>query len=171
MACYRQHPECFITLLKVAEEASGRGKCQVSSEQFQKGEWKLGLTSHSATKWINLEAAPQVLQPVQAVIDHLNPTLIAEFDRLPEEAKERLIDRLSAHSSPSMSPTLAASDEPLPTDGASKKSKGKVSWKFGGRLFEGELIPSKETATHCFARTHKGNIKTLAKGKSYWQFV
>jgi hypothetical protein len=30
------------------------------------------------------------------------------------------------------------------------------------------LLPAKETAGVCFARTHKGNTKTLTKGGSYW---
>ena len=32
----------------------------------------------------------------------------------------------------------------------------------------GVLIATRETKTHCYARTHKGNIKTLTKGKDYW---
>ena len=30
------------------------------------------------------------------------------------------------------------------------------------------MLPAKETAGVCFARTHKGNTKTLTKGGSYW---
>ena len=44
-----------------------------------------------------------------------------------------------------------------------------VSWKFGGRTYYGNLIKSRETKTHCYARTHNGNIKTLTKGKAYWK--
>ena len=44
-----------------------------------------------------------------------------------------------------------------------------VAWKFGGRTYYGTLIKSRETKTHCYARTHNGNIKTLTKGKSYWK--
>lgn len=58
-----------------------------------------------------------------------------------------------------------------PPVGAKSGVKGEVEWKFGGHLCRGRLLPSKETRTHCFARTHKGNIKTLAKGKSYWAVV
>ena len=47
--------------------------------------------------------------------------------------------------------------------------RGDVCWKWGGRVFYGTLIPSKETKTHCYARTHNGNIKTLSKGKAYWR--
>ena len=55
-----------------------------------------------------------------------------------------------------------------PKAGSKSGAKGKVQWKFGGRKCFGTLLPGKETKTHCFARTHKGNIKTLAKGKDYW---
>ncbi len=41
--------------------------------------------------------------------------------------------------------------------------KKKVSWKYGKGTYSGELIPSKETSTHRYARTHNGNIKSLPK--------
>tara|TARA_R100000234_G_scaffold44530_1_gene26531 strand:- start:335 stop:688 length:354 start_codon:yes stop_codon:yes gene_type:complete len=47
-----------------------------------------------------------------------------------------------------------------------KKSKGrKVSWKYGGKTYYGTLIPSMETSTHRYARTHNGKIKSLPKKK------
>jgi hypothetical protein len=55
-----------------------------------------------------------------------------------------------------------------PKAGAKTGAKGKVEWKFGGRSCYGTLIPRMESKTHCYARTHKGNVKTLAKGKDYW---
>ena len=42
------------------------------------------------------------------------------------------------------------------------KSK-KVSWIWGGSRYYGTLIPSKETNTHRYARTHNGKIKSLPK--------
>tara|TARA_R110000824_G_scaffold89022_1_gene218554 strand:- start:72 stop:380 length:309 start_codon:yes stop_codon:yes gene_type:complete len=39
----------------------------------------------------------------------------------------------------------------------------KVSWKYGEGTYSGELIPSKETSTHRYARTHNGKIKSLPK--------
>ena len=39
----------------------------------------------------------------------------------------------------------------------------KVSWKYGKGTYSGELIPSKETSTHRYARTHNGKIKSLPK--------
>jgi|TARA_R100000988_G_C3944970_1_gene138153 hypothetical protein len=43
------------------------------------------------------------------------------------------------------------------------KSSGKVSWKYGEETYEGTLIPSMETETHRFARTHNKKIKKLPK--------
>ena len=40
---------------------------------------------------------------------------------------------------------------------------GTVSWMFGGKKYSGTLIPSKETSTHRYARTHNGKIKSLPK--------
>jgi len=58
-----------------------------------------------------------------------------------------------------------------PRTGVKTGMKGRVQWKFGGRSCYGALIPRMETGTHCYARTHKGNIKTLAKGKDYWSLL
>ena len=58
-----------------------------------------------------------------------------------------------------------------PKLGAKIGAKGRVEWKFGGRSCYGSLIPRMETKTHCYARTHKGNVKTLAKGKDYWTML
>ena len=41
-----------------------------------------------------------------------------------------------------------------------KKGK-KVSWMFGGKRYSGTLI--RETATHIYARTHNGLVKTIKK--------
>jgi len=45
-------------------------------------------------------------------------------------------------------------------DGPLKKT---VSWKYGSGTYSGELIPSKETETHRYARTHNDKIKSLPK--------
>ena len=41
----------------------------------------------------------------------------------------------------------------------------KVSWMYGGKTYSGDLIPSMETKTHRYARTHNGKIKSLPKKK------
>jgi hypothetical protein len=58
-----------------------------------------------------------------------------------------------------------------PTVGSKSGAKGKVEWKWGGMVCSGILMPSRETDTHCYAKTHKGNVKTLTKGKGYWAVV
>jgi len=58
-----------------------------------------------------------------------------------------------------------------PKVGTKSGATGRVEWKWGGLVCSGVLLPSQETATHCFARTHKGNTKTLAKGNGYWAIV
>ena len=50
-------------------------------------------------------------------------------------------------------------------DSPMKKSGTNVSWKYGGKTYHGTLIPSKETSTHRYARTHNGKIKSLPKNK------
>lgn len=52
-------------------------------------------------------------------------------------------------------------DEKWDHHGAAKT----VSWKYGDATYSGELIPSKETSTHRYARTHNGKIKSLPKKK------
>ena len=41
--------------------------------------------------------------------------------------------------------------------------KQQVSWKYGKGTYSGTLIPSMETKTHRFARTHNGKVKKLLK--------
>ncbi len=43
--------------------------------------------------------------------------------------------------------------------------KKTVSWKYGSGTYSGELIPSMETPTHRYARTHNGKVKSLPKNK------
>eukprot|EP00947_MAST-08B_sp_MAST-8B-sp1_P003181 g3181.t1 len=61
-----------------------------------------------------------------------------------------------------------SSRPPQPAVGSKTGAKGRVCWKFGAHLCYGDLLPRQETKSHCFARTHKGNTKTLTKGSSYW---
>lgn len=41
----------------------------------------------------------------------------------------------------------------------------KVSWKWRGKTYSGELLPEKEDKDNRYARTHNGKIKTLPKKK------
>jgi len=60
-----------------------------------------------------------------------------------------------------------------PKIGIKTNAKGNCSWKFGAYLCHGSLLASKETKTHCYARTHTfvnklPHLKTLKKGGTYW---
>ena len=81
------------------------------------------------------------------------PALKQEVEATPKQKKQKVRSR----------------DQPKA--GAKTGAKGRVEWKFGGRSCYGTLIPRMETKTHCYARTHKGNVKTLAKGKDYWSML
>ena len=50
-------------------------------------------------------------------------------------------------------------------DSKNKKPSFKktVSWKYGDGTYSGTLIPSMETKTHRFARTHNNKIKKIPK--------
>lgn len=89
---------------------------------------------------------------------------------IPEETKsEPELEKDSKASSKNKKRKTNNKDQPKA--GAKTGAKGRVEWKFGGRSCYGTLIPRMETKTHCYARTHKGNIKTLAKGKDYWSML
>ena len=68
-------------------------------------------------------------------------------------------------------PGEAPSAVEQPAAGAKTGAKGRVGWRFGGSVCFGSLLPAQETKSHCYARTHKGNTKTLAKGKDYWWMI
>jgi hypothetical protein len=72
----------------------------------------------------------------------------------------------SANATTSGNMSSLASDQPK--TGSRSGCKGRVEWKWGSTVCSGMLMPSKETLTHCYAKTHKGNVKTLAKEKDYW---
>ena len=187
------HPGCCISNLIVAVESTGRGKCKCSGERLPKGAPKLGVRSHSATSWVQLHCAPQLLAPVLCIggeahraateaalgtgQDNADPS-IEGFDSLPlrdmdtvrAALRQVTVAATAATAATAGGDTGSASrgDSALAPDQAGGNLTGRVAWKFGGHVCYGELLPRQETAAHCFARTHKGNTKTLAKGKTYW---
>jgi len=40
-----------------------------------------------------------------------------------------------------------------------------LRWKWGNKTYSGPEIPSMETSTHKFARTHNNKIKKIKKNK------
>lgn len=50
-------------------------------------------------------------------------------------------------------------------DSGDSPMQKRVSWEYGGKTYYGDLIPSMETSTHRYARTHNGKVKSLPKNK------
>jgi hypothetical protein len=192
-----QRPGCLISGLSVEVEQSGRCKCKHSGEYLTAGAYKLGVHSHTAVSWVSFASAPAVLAPVLAQLGSTEEALKAiqscdalsakEFDEVREEvlAKTRLLlsgETIKEASTPvkeeaapvkedseaSSKKASIASERRQPENGKKTNTSGKVCWKFGGSLCYGILMPKQETSEHCYAKTHKGNTKTLAKGKDYW---
>eukprot|EP00467_Chlorarachnion_reptans_P023411 CAMPEP_0114516930 /NCGR_PEP_ID=MMETSP0109-20121206/17610_1 /TAXON_ID=29199 /ORGANISM="Chlorarachnion reptans, Strain CCCM449" /LENGTH=336 /DNA_ID=CAMNT_0001697391 /DNA_START=128 /DNA_END=1138 /DNA_ORIENTATION=+ len=67
--------------------------------------------------------------------------------------------------------TLVDGEKKQPVRGQKVKAIGRVAWKWGNHVCFGSLLPVKEENEKCYARTHKGNIKSLKKGGSYWWIV
>eukprot|EP00948_MAST-09A_sp_MAST-9A-sp1_P002450 g2450.t1 len=89
-----------------------------------------------------------------------------------EDDKQVSISKTQRKSSvPTTSKNTMDRKKEQPPLGKKTQSSGRVAWKFAGKLCYGELLPKKESKTHCYARTHKGNIKTLSKGKAYWWII
>lgn len=213
-----QHPKCFLSQLSVScVTSNSKTKCKATLRPFEKGQVKIGCTSHTTTSWVSLDALPALLAPVLNVLDVgddeagkkkseesmketmegimkgmkgtevLNQVQQHALDTAMEQTKtlytREYVDT-KVNSSPTVKKTTVTTtkkkkkkkkksgiDNPISTQpkiGMKSNAKGHVSWKFGAYLCHGKLIPSKETLTHCYARTHKGNIKTLKKGGTYW---
>ena len=129
------------------------------------------------------------LAPVVDLLKTFDVSTLSGFDELDPLQQDQVRSQLSPGGSiggtssleGSSDESLAASDVEVatvqpsglqqPELGVKTKTKGRAAWKFAGQLFYGELLSSQETLTHCYARTHKGKTKTLAKGKEYWHLV
>jgi len=182
-----QHPSCFASNVSIALEATGRSKCQATRELFSKGDVKIGFKSHSSTKWVRLSMAWLHLAPVVDLLKTFHVSTLSGFQGLDKLQQDQVKSQLSSGGTEetlleaSSDNSSAASDmevatvQPIglqqPELGVKTKTKGKVAWKFAGQIFYGELLSLQETLTHCYARTHKGKTKTLAKGKEYWHLV
>lgn len=189
-----QCPTCMVSNLIVAVEATGRCKCKVTNTNFRQGDLKFGLRSHLSTLYLQLSEVPAILAPVFAVIPASEKASSIQVEGLEllekedQDAVAQVIDdaielsnqkqvqpprekRSTAKVAPKSKTKNVPKAEAVntqPTRGEKTQTSGKVAWRFGGHVCFGTLISRSETNTHCFARTHKGNTKTLAKGKDYW---
>jgi len=101
----------------------------------------------------------------------LNAPDICDMKRKEENHKVMPIEGPPKKDDHNLSVISLSSKVKQPKLGVKVGAKGKVEWKFAGHTCKGHLKPARETKTHCFATTHKGNEKTLAKGKLYWSLV
>jgi len=164
---------------------SGRGKCKITSSKFDSNEIKVTCSSHTATVNMCVTAAVKVLEDVlKEDPSYSISTLIATLDGISEEEESTIREAFQCPSKlqvAMVSPEDTEEDEEdkikiktnltkqdQPVAGVKTGSKGQVAWKFGGNICYGILIPKSETETHCYAKTHKGNVKTLTKGLSSW---
>ena len=181
------HPQCCINRLIVAVEATGRGKCKLTGAPLPKGLPKIGVRSHTATSWVALPGCASVLAPVLRVVpdteregvrsllgaDGTPPSIEGYTDLQKDhaEAVHKVLRAACTDAASSGTTTKAESVTPPQSSqdsGGSTKLTGRVAWKFGGATCYGTMIPQRETDTHCYATTHKGNVKTLKKGSQYW---
>eukprot|EP00966_Prymnesium_polylepis_P257722 5953932-Prymnesium_polylepis.1 len=190
-----QHPACFWRGLQVTSEASGRGRCKQSKQSFSVGERRITAQAHTSVAHLKLDVAPALLQPVlQAAVaasaDYSGARTIEGFELLaPAErsAFEAALGDRRGSRAPATEPTAAKADDgdvaetattaevtsksppaAQPAAGYVSRATGRVVWRFAGSLCYGKLLPAQESKTHCYARTHKGNTKTLVKGSSSW---
>lgn len=184
-----QHPACFLSLAQFTRDTSGRSKCKVSGARFQKGEARISCLSHKSTTNFRLDCFAAAFRSLVVVggIRVIDTSTwpghgdLTEEERviLKQQMHELLVPKVKAESTEGSATDGSEVSKDCKQEGACagrsqpllhKKThtKGKVSWKWGSHICYGTLIASKETESHCYARTHKGNIKTLAKGKDYW---
>merc|ERR1711865_349401 len=182
-----QHPKCFLHNIKCDEASNARGKCKVTGEPFSAGDVKIGCCSHTATSWVSLASVPMALGKVLLLEKQLKLSELNGFDGLPPakqskvaatflQARQTTTAAVNKNTDETKKPKkkkekaeagLSGRKE-QPELGQKTGAKGKAAWRFGGHLCFGVLLAGSETKTHCYARTHKGNTKTLAKGKDYW---
>lgn len=123
-------------------------------------------------------AVDAILGPVPTIegfdkLDEAQQTVVKEALQQ-AVAKAVEIKRKAEAAAAAPGPATAAAGGVGGGSGSSSKDEkegrltGKVAWKWGAHTCYGKLIKSRETKTHCYATTHKGNVKTLAKGKDYW---
>lgn len=87
--------------------------------------------------------------------DYLSNTRLLDFtDPSQYEKLAGLLNRVPAVAAP-----IAVGSSLI----SEKETGGSVSWQWKGKTYSGTLIPSRETATHRYARTKNGKIKTLPK--------
>ena len=189
-----QHPSCFLSRICVAIASNGKSTCKASKQKIPTGQVKIGLRSHSTTAWVGLPILPMLMHPVLSSLNSAEAFMprkeMEGYENLSNAQQKALLavlDETDAffkttdqrekcnQSKQQNKKEVKVKKDKLgdvsaqPKVGEKTSAKGPVTWKFGAYLCHGTLLPSRETKTHCFARTHKGNVKTLKKGGTYWR--
>lgn len=185
-----QHPECFCSALEITMEVTGRSKCKQTKQKFEAGERRLSASAHTTTNNFKLCAAVPLLRPVFRALSDSAAARSKAFDSIVglselQPSQRALLAECLAQAVPAamkMEEEAAASDvagdtkaelsadavTKQPPAGLVSKAKGRVCWRFAGCLCYGTLLPAQESDSTCYARTHKGNTKTLTKGNASW---
>ena len=178
-----QHPLCFCKQMTCAYDSSGRSKCKLTGEKFDKGELKLGTRSHTASNWYKASAFSSIVRLILPALeattlqakdidgyDNMDPTqqkaLSSALEGISKTKELKRTRTKASKAKNQVKEKINTADQP--PAGSISRASGPVEWRWAAMVCSGNLIPSRETASHCYARTHKGNVKTLAKGKSYW---
>ena len=176
------HPACFSSLIALNRD-SGRGKCKITSSRFHANEIKVTCSSHTATVNMCVAAAAMVLGDVlREDPTYSISSLIATLDDISTEEESAI--REAFQTSSTLKNAIAPAEDSIkqckddvksnptrhdqPVAGVVTGTKGQVAWKFAGHICYGILIPKSETETYCYAKTHKGKVKTLSKGLQSW---
>lgn len=174
-----QHPRCFWSNLQVTIETSGRTKCKQTKVGFSVGESRISASAHTTTSHFKLAAAASLLRPlVAAAPKECDPATIGDVDTLVADEREAFLKGLVAPESAVVKEEELVADADQgdakqndggqPSVGSVTRAEGRVCWLFAGAKCYGTLLPKSETKSHCYARTHKGNTKTLKKGTDSW---
>ena len=176
------HLACFTSLITLNRD-SGRGKCKITSSKFDSNEIKVTCSSHTATINMCITAAAKILEDIlKEDTAYSISSLISSLDGISAEEESTVREafkspgklKLVTHEEDDEDDednnikTNLTKRKEQPALGVKTGAKGQVAWKFAGNTCYGILISRSETETHCFAKTHKGNVKTLTKGLASW---
>jgi len=180
-----QHPACFLDGVAISTETSGRGKCKLTKAPFVAGERRISCTAHTTTSNFKLAAVAPSLRALLALVPGRKLEHIEGYGLLDAD-EAALLKQAGGNEEVAAVPAVGATPEQTeaveagpaaaqggsqPKKGAVSRVKGRVAWRFAGHVCSGTLLPAQETKTHCYARTHKGNTKTLTKGGASWWLV
>ncbi|VEU44540.1 unnamed protein product [Pseudo-nitzschia multistriata] len=132
--------------------------------------FELSVDSIDGTKKLSPEDRAQLASVLQGVSPNRDGPA-SKRTATPVGASEKAKKNASPRTGAKAKADKGARMGSQPSAGAKTNARGRVEWKFGGRTCYGTLLPSMETKTHCYARTQRGNTKTLAKGKDYWSVL